>query len=169
MDDKLIEKCKKCEKQCMQKGPDRSRSCRAAIKQKPTLMDRESVKNLSARQKVSQWIEQLSRSYWEKLQITQWIEIALTSVNKRRKRVSIDSNLSRICREAIELDKNKKINKIKNKNNFSKRKKTHRNECNQANYSTKDPNNMLSFQKHLSTRKIAKHSWSKTHTCTKQV
>ena len=27
MDDKLIERCKKCEKQCMQKGLDRSRSC----------------------------------------------------------------------------------------------------------------------------------------------
>ena len=47
-------------------------------------------------------------------------------------------------REVVELNK---------KNIFSKRGKTHRNECNQANYSTKDPNNMLSSQKHLSTQK----------------
>ena len=38
-----------------------SRSCQAAIKWKPTLMDRESVEDLSARQKVSRWIEKLSR------------------------------------------------------------------------------------------------------------
>ena len=31
MDDKIIERCKTCEKQCMQEGLDRSRSCRATI------------------------------------------------------------------------------------------------------------------------------------------
>ena len=42
----------------MYEGPDRSRSCRAAIEQMPTSMDRESVEDLSARQKVSRWIEE---------------------------------------------------------------------------------------------------------------
>ena len=45
----------------MQEGLNRSRSCRAAIKQKPTSMDREFVEDLSARQKFSRWIENLSR------------------------------------------------------------------------------------------------------------
>ena len=31
MDDKIIERCKTCEKQCMQEGHNRSRSCRVAI------------------------------------------------------------------------------------------------------------------------------------------
>ena len=58
MDDKIIERCKTCEKQCMQEGPDRSRSCRASIEQKPTSMDREFVEDLLARQKVSRWIKE---------------------------------------------------------------------------------------------------------------
>ena len=49
MDDKIIERCKTCEKQCMQEGLDRSRSCGVAIKQRPTLMDRESVEGLLAK------------------------------------------------------------------------------------------------------------------------
>ena len=32
MDDKIIERCKTCEKQCMQEGLDRSKSYRVAIK-----------------------------------------------------------------------------------------------------------------------------------------
>ena len=32
MDDKIIERCKTCEKQCMQEGLDRSRSYQIAIK-----------------------------------------------------------------------------------------------------------------------------------------
>ena len=39
------------------------------------------------------------------------------------------------------------------KNSFSRREK-HRYECNQVSNSTKDLNNILSFQKHLSTRKM---------------
>ena len=41
----------------------------------------------------------------------------------------------------------------------------HRYECNQACYSTKD-SNILSSQKHLSTRKNVKHIDPKTHTHT---
>ena len=68
MNDNIKERCKTCEKQCMQKDLNRLRSCRAAIKQKPTSMDQESVEDLSAKQKVSQWIENLSRSYRDKVQ-----------------------------------------------------------------------------------------------------
>ena len=41
------------------------------------------------------------RSYQDKFQKAQWIENALTSIEKRRKWGLIDANLSRICREAI--------------------------------------------------------------------
>ena len=59
---------------------------REAIEQKPTLMDREFVEDLLAKQKVSRWIENLSRSYQDKIQKARWIEIALTSVETRRKK-----------------------------------------------------------------------------------
>ena len=49
MDDKLRETCKTCEKQCMQEDLDGSRG----------------VKMLLSRQKVSQWIKNLLRSYRE--------------------------------------------------------------------------------------------------------
>ena len=49
MDDKIKERCKTCEKQCMQEDLNRSRSCRAAIEQKPTSMDRTTIKHLSSR------------------------------------------------------------------------------------------------------------------------
>ena len=40
MDDKIIERCKKnCEKQCMQEGHNRSRSCQASIEMKPKNLD----------------------------------------------------------------------------------------------------------------------------------
>ena len=56
MDDKITERCRTCEKQCMQENLDRLRRCRATIKQKPTSMDRRSVKELSRGQKVSRSI-----------------------------------------------------------------------------------------------------------------
>ena len=46
---------------CMQGYLDWSRRCRESIGKKPTLMDQESVENLSTRQKVSWWVEKLSR------------------------------------------------------------------------------------------------------------
>ena len=67
MDDKINEICKTCEKQCMQEDLDRSRSCRVAIEQKLTLMDRTAFEHLSSRQKVSRWIKNLSRSYQDKV------------------------------------------------------------------------------------------------------
>ena len=52
---------------------------------------------------------------------------------------------------------------------FQRREK-HRYEFNQASYSTKDPNNILSSQKHHSLKNNVKHLDPKhTHTHTKQV
>ena len=48
------------------------------------------------------------------------------------------------------------------------RREEHRYECNQACYSTKDPNNILSSKNHLSIKKNVKHIDPK-HTHTKQV
>ena len=63
MDDKITKRCKTCEKQCMQEDLDKSRSCQVVIEQKSTSMDRESIEDLSSKQKVSRWIENLSSSY----------------------------------------------------------------------------------------------------------
>ena len=65
IDDKITKRCKTCEKQCMQEDLDKLRNSiyRAAIKQKSTSMDREYVEDLSAKQKVSRWIKNLSSSY----------------------------------------------------------------------------------------------------------
>ena len=80
---------------CMKGYLDRSRRCRESIEKKPTSMDRESVEDLLTRQNVSWWIEKLSRSYRDKFQKAQWIEIVLTSVEKGRSKISMD-------REAVE-------------------------------------------------------------------
>ena len=133
MDDKIIERCKTSEKQCMQEGLNRSRSCWAAIKQKPTSMDRIAIEHQLGRHIVSWWIENLSRSYRDKVQKARWIEITLTSIKPRRKRGSMLS-VER-CPNVIQ----------KLKNSFSRREK-HKYECNQACFTTKDPNNILSFQ-----------------------
>ena len=117
MDDKITERCKTCEKQCMQEDFDRSRSYRATIKQKPTLMD----------------------------------QIAIEQTES----FSMD-------RESVE----KQSSLIKN--SFSKRGKTHKNECKQVSYSTNDLNNILNFQKHHLTRKMQSiHDPKRTHTLNK--
>ena len=66
MDDKIKERCKTCEKQCMQVGLDRSRSCRASIERKPRILDgsricRESIRQTESSKKIPRWIEKLSR------------------------------------------------------------------------------------------------------------
>ena len=73
------------------------------------------IENLSTGQKVSRWIKNLLRSYRDKVQKVRWIEIALTSVETRRKKGLIDSNLSRICREVVELSLKKKCFQRKEK------------------------------------------------------
>ena len=60
--------------------------------------------DVSARHKVSRWIEKRLKSYRDKVQKSRWIEIALSFVETRRKRGSIKVNLLRICREAVELE-----------------------------------------------------------------
>ena len=121
---------------------DRSRRCRESIEKKLTSMDRESVEDLSTRQNVSRWIEKLSRSYRNKFQKAQWIEIALTSIEKGRSKILMDSQLSRAVENLLRLLKN----------SFSRREK-HIYECNQTCNSTKDPNNILISQKHLLIKK----------------
>ena len=64
--------------------------------------------------KVPRWIEKLSRSYRDEFQKAQWIEIALTFVKKGSLRGSIDKNLLRIYREAIELEENEFFKERKN-------------------------------------------------------
>ena len=89
-------------------------SYRAAIGQTETFsMDRESIEKLS-----------------RQIQKSRWIENAIRSIKKRRKKGSIDAKLSSLI-----------------KRSFSKRGKTQRDECKQASYSNLDPINMLSSQK----------------------
>ena len=98
-------------------------------------------------------LKSLSLSLSLYIYISRWIKIALRFVEKEVQ----ESRQIVICQEAIKLDKN----------SFSKKGKTHRNECNQASYSIIDPNNILNSQKHLSTRKIQSIYRSKTHTLNK--
>ena len=64
--------------------------------------------------KIPRWIEKLLRSYQDKFQKSRWIKIELTSIKKRRRRGSIDTNLSRICLEVVELEENEFFKERKN-------------------------------------------------------
>ena len=109
--------------------------CRAANEK--TSMDRTAIEQLSRRQKHSQWIEKLSRSYRD--------------YDKDQLKISIDK-----------LGVEKLLRLLKN--SFS-RKKKHRYECNQACNSTNDPINILDSQNHLSTTILStKISKTLTHT-----
>ena len=90
------------------------RCYRGSIDGKSTSMDREAVENLSAIQKVFRWIEKLLRHHQDEFQKAQWIEIVLTSVEKRRKRGTIDANLLRIYRKAVELEEKEFFKERKN-------------------------------------------------------
>ena len=50
MDDKIIERCKICENQCMQEGLDRLGSCQAVIERKPRNIDGSRICRESNRQ-----------------------------------------------------------------------------------------------------------------------
>jgi len=134
-------------------------SCRALILDR--YIYRGAIEHLSTEKK-PRWIEQLSRSYREDrnflngLRISRevieknskkfwWIKNVIRSVEKSNPRVSINRFLSRA------IEKLSRWAKIV----FQRREK-HRNECNQACYSAKDPTNILSFKNHLSTRKNVK-------------
>ena len=115
------------------------------------------IEKLSSRRQ-PQWIEWLSSIYRANRRFLDGSRIcreAIENTIKRRSKGLIDRLDIERYQEAVELEKN----------SFSKRGKTHRKECNQASYSTKDPNNLLSFQNHLSTRKN-KAFRSKAHTHT---
>ena len=129
---------------------------------------RGAVEDLSTA-KVPRWIEKLSRiyrpdrkfldgsrSYRDKFQKAWWIEIALTSIEKRRMRGLIDANLSRICREAVELEENEF---------FKERKNTEMNATSKLLKHRSNQHVKLS-KISLKKNKNAKHSWSKTHTHT---
>ena len=64
-----------------------------------------------------------------------WIKDAIRSIEKKKSKGSIDSYLSRF------VEKLSSLIKI-----VFRRGEKHRNECNQASYSTKDPNNILSLK-----------------------
>ena len=67
---------------CTQGYLNRSRRCWVSIKRKPTSMDRESVEDLLARQKVSRWIEE-----------------AVKILSRRNPKILMDWNCVNFCRE----------------------------------------------------------------------
>ena len=67
----------------------------------------------------------------------------IRSVEKKKPKGSIGSYLSRFVKKLSSLIKT-----------IFQRGEKHINEYGQASYSTKDPNNILNSQKHLSTRKM---------------
>ena len=82
---------------------------------------------------------------------------AIRFFQKSSPRVSIDSQLLRSVKKLSSLTEI-----------VFQRGERYRNECNQASYLTKDPNNILSSQNHLSTKKNVKHLDPKhTHTLNK--
>ena len=91
-----------------------SKSCLGSVERchsKRISMDREAIENLSSIQKVSRWIKQLSRTYWEcdKKQL-KWLD---RKPNCRE--------VSRSCRDCLKRvfqeEKNTDMNTIKHTNN----------------------------------------------------
>ena len=81
-----------------------------------------------------------------------------------------DSSMDRRCDKIYREKKKEGLNRCEvielDKKEFFKERKTQRDECKQASYSNIDPINMLSSQKHLSTKKKTK---KKTTTTTMQI
>ena len=113
------------------------------VHSKRVSMDREAIEHLLSIQRVSRWIKQLSRSYQEcDKKKLKWLD-----------RQPSYQEVSSSYRDYL-------------KTVFQRREK-HRHECNQTCYSTKDPNNILSSQNHLSTRKMSSIQIQNTHTLNK--
>ena len=111
--------------------------CQESIEKKPTLMDREAIKHLSRRQK-------LSRSIYLTIERCLGVHSKAGSMDRGAIEETGDFLIDPPSyREVLKLLKN----------SFSRREK-HRYECNQACNSTKDLNNILTSQNHLSTRKM---------------
>ena len=101
------------------------------------------IEKLSSIQKVPRWIEQLSSIQ----KVPRWIEQLSSNYRECDKKKLKRLNRQPSCREVSSSCQD--YLKIV----FQRREK-YRYECNQPCYSTKDPNNILNSQKHLSTRKI---------------
>ena len=109
--------------QRLKDGLDGLRICRESIKQtKSTRILLNGSKKLSRMCQVgtqkSRWIEKLSRCYQEDREhreIPRWIENLLRLYQERRKKSSIERNLLRICRGAIELEENEFFKEEKHK------------------------------------------------------
>ena len=102
-----------------------------------------------------------SRRWWEVSATgSRWIEVAIEypesfSTNQSSYREVVDNAIKNNWRVSIDSNLLKAIEKLSRwaKTVFHRREK-HRYKCNQAYYLTKDPINILSSQKHLSTRKM---------------
>ena len=112
-----------------------------AVHSKETLMDRTTIEPTESFSMDREFVEKLSRQI-------------LKSFNGSRLRLLLSRGVEKLSRCAKTI--------------FQRREK-HKNECNQACYSTKDPINILNSQKHLSPRKIKHLDPKHTHTHTKQV
>ena len=88
--------------------------------------------------------ENLSRSYRDKFKKASMDRDCINFCRERRTKYLNGLLAIESYQEAVKMCKN----------NFSKKKKKHKNECSQVSYSTKDSNNILNFQNHLSTRKM---------------
>ena len=105
------------------------------------------------------WIKKLSRFYLRRNPKTSMNRVLLRSIEKRRKKSSIEGNLSRIYREAVELEK---------KWVFQRREKHI--EMNATSKLLKHRSNQhINLSKHLSTYKQSIQDPKHTHTHTKQV
>ena len=114
IDDKIIERCKTCEKQCIQEGLDRSRNCRAAIKLAKSTwnyLDRSRYVLRIYREATqkSRWIKNLSRMYQadkEHRNLAQWIDLVVEKLSRSNPEISIKEIcvelLSKCCQKGIE-------------------------------------------------------------------
>ena len=99
--------------------------CRESIQKLPRNLDGsriywECIELIKSKEIWLDGSKKLSRIYREETQKSWWIEISSRSVEKRRKKGSIIGNLSTICQKLSSLKKE----------GFSKKGKTHRDECN---------------------------------------
>ena len=125
-----------------------SRCYREFVYGKNALMDRKAAEKLSANRNFLDG-SRICRDKFQKASMDRRCD----KNYREKKSKGLDRQLFvEIYRDAVELDQ--KAFQVEEK---------HRNECNQANYSTKDPNNTLSSQKHLSTRKCKEFMIQNTH------
>ena len=140
-----------------------SRCCRGFVDGKITPTDRESIDQTESLEIWLDGSKKLSRIYREETHKSRWIEISSRFVEKRRKKGSIKGNLSTMGNLSMICQK---LSSLK-KEGFSKKGKTHRDECNKQ-ATQQRSNQHVKLSKHLSTNIQSIHK-SKTHTHAKQV